>query len=89
MIKDQDTPFITDEELAAIEVRANQATKGPWKFYIEGREEMSGSSFVMTDGDDIYLTGGTTQDQDFIAFARIDVPRLVQEVRRLRALLPV
>ena len=78
---------MTDEELASIELRANQATEGPWKSYIEGREQMSGSSFIMTGGEDIYLTGGTPLDQDFIAAARSDVPRLVQEVRRLKLLL--
>ena len=45
---------------------------------------MSGSSFIMTGGEDIYLTGATGADQDFIAAARQDVALLVEEVRRLR-----
>ncbi|MBK9029887.1 MAG: NAD-dependent epimerase/dehydratase family protein [Myxococcales bacterium] len=35
--------------------------------------------------DDIELTGATVADQDFIAHARQDLPRLLAEVRRLRA----
>jgi hypothetical protein len=34
---------LTDDELDQIQLRAEMATKGPWKSYIEGREEMSGS----------------------------------------------
>jgi hypothetical protein len=34
--------------------------------------------------EDIELSGATVADQDFIAHAREDVPRLVAEVRRLR-----
>jgi hypothetical protein len=58
---------------------------------IEGRDHLAGSSFVMTGppnerGEDIELSGATPDDQDFIAHARADVPRLLEEVRRLRAL---
>jgi hypothetical protein len=75
---------LPDEELDQIQLRAELATKGPWKAYIEGRDQMSGSSFIMTEGEDIYLTGATDHDQDFIASARADIPRLIQEIRRLR-----
>ncbi len=83
---------MTHEELAAIEARCNRATPGPWRSMIEGRDHMSGSSFIMTGapsarGEDIELTGATNDDQDFIAHAREDVPRLIAEVRRLRSLL--
>ena len=40
----------------------------------------------MTGGEDIYLSGATVNDQDFIASARQDVPLLIREIRRLRAL---
>lgn len=33
------------------------------------------------------MTGATVADQDFMAAARQDVPRLIAEVRTLRALL--
>lgn len=59
---------------------------------IEGRDHASGSSFIMTGppgarGEDIELSGATADDQDFIAHARQDVPRLLEEIRRMRGLL--
>jgi hypothetical protein len=75
---------LTEEEIEKIKIRCEQATPGPWKSYVEGREQMSGSHFIMTQQEDIYLTGATTADQDFIAHARQDVPRLVAEIERLR-----
>jgi hypothetical protein len=80
---------ISEAEIAEIRSRFEKATPSPWKSYIEGREEMSGSDFIMTGGDDIYLTGATKADQDFIAYARQDIPRLILEVERLRRLLGV
>lgn len=58
---------------------------------IEGRDHTSGSSFIMTGpadarGEDIELSGATNEDQDFIAHAREDVPRLLAEVKRLRSI---
>ncbi len=38
-------------------------------------------------GDDIELSGATIADQDFIAAAREDIPRLLQAVRTLQSLL--
>ena len=88
----RDDQLIDEEELEEILARAEAATEAPWKSHVEGRDHTSGSSFVMTGphgsrGDDIELTGATVADQDFIAAARQDVPRLVAEVRRLRRLL--
>jgi hypothetical protein len=79
---------LTEDDLAEMRLRCEQATPGPWKSYIEGREEMSGSDFIMTGAEDIYLTGATKADQDFIAHARQDIPRFISEVQRLRKLLP-
>lgn len=78
---------MTNEEL---EARALAASPGPWRSLLEGRDHTSGSSFIMTGegaarGDDIELTGATPADFDFIAHARQDIPRLVAEVRALRA----
>ena len=72
--------------------RAEAASPGPWKAFVEGRDHESGSSFIRVgDGaarrDDIELSGATPADYDFIAHARQDVPALVEEVRRLRTLL--
>lgn len=75
---------LTDAELDAIEERCAAATPGPWKSFVEGRDHDSGDSLILTPCDDIYLTGTTIADQDFIAHARVDVVRLLQEVRRRR-----
>ncbi len=76
---------MTEDELRMIEERCRRATGGPWKSYIERRDQISGSSFIMTDGEDIYLSGATEADQDFIAGARQDIPALIDEIRRLRS----
>ena len=75
---------LTDDDLTAIKARVEAATPGPWTSFIEGRDHTSGSSFIRTRGEDIELTGATAADQDFIAHARQDVPRLMAEVDRLR-----
>ncbi|UJJ50369.1 MULTISPECIES: hypothetical protein [Rhodanobacter] len=82
---------MTDEEIREIEARCNAATAAPWRSFIEGRDHMSGSDFIRTGGldsssPDIYLTDATHADQDFIAHARQDIPSLIAEVRRLKAL---
>jgi hypothetical protein len=76
---------LSEEQLTEIERRCDLSTPGPWKSYVEGRDHFSGSNFIMTAGEDIYLTGATVNDQDFIASARQDVPLLIREIRRLRA----
>ncbi len=87
---------MTEEELIEIEKRCNTGTRGPWKSFIEGRDHTSGGNFIMTGisdgeeiwsknrGEDIYLTGGTTADQDFIAHAKQDIPKLIAEIRGLK-----
>jgi len=87
---------MTEAELKNIEKRANNASKGPWKSMIEGRDHSSGDSFIMTGiseneniwsenrGTDIYLTGITESDQDFIANARQDIPNLLTEIKTLK-----
>lgn len=84
--------LLSDEELNSIEGRVAAATPGPWRSFIEGRDHQSGSNFIMTGeiegrGDDIELSGATVADQDFIAAARQDIPRLLQAVRTLQLLL--
>jgi len=82
-----DVPILGDDEIAEIKERCLQTTPGPWKSCVEGRDHMSGSDFIRTEGEDIYLTGASVADQDFIAHARQDVPKLVEEVERLRKML--
>jgi hypothetical protein len=81
-----------DIELEAIRRRCENATRGPWRSFVEGRDHTSGSSFIMTGsdedrGNDIELSGATTADQDFIAHARQDVPFLLAEIARLKVAL--
>jgi hypothetical protein len=78
--------MMTEAELFAIQARCDQASRGPWKSFIEGRDHESGSSFIRTgemQGADIELFGATEADQDFIAHARQDIPALLAEIRRL------
>ncbi len=84
--------MLSDEELNSIAERVAAASPGPWKSFIEGRDHQSGSNFIMTGeigsrGKDIELTGATVADQDFIAAARQDIPRLLDAVRTLQSLL--
>jgi len=90
--EDQTAVALTDAELDAILERCRAASPGPWKSIVEGRDQVSGSSFIQvgsgaTRRDDIELSGATVADQDFIAHARADVEHLVAEVKRLRGLL--
>jgi hypothetical protein len=83
-----ETP-ISDAELDAMQRRVDAARKGPWKSFIEGRDHECGSDFIMVGpegdrGEDMEIVGVSNADQDFIAAARQDVPRLIAEVRRLR-----
>ncbi|HEV7737003.1 MAG TPA: hypothetical protein VGO47_06470 [Chlamydiales bacterium] len=84
--------MITDEELKQIETRCLQAQPGPWRAYIEGRDHESANDFIMTGqgdnrGEDIEMIGATDADFDFIANAKQDIPKLVEEIRRLRKLI--
>lgn len=80
---------LDDGELSSIAKRCQKATPGPWRSFVEGRDHESGSSFIMTGegasrGPDIELRGATSEDQDFIAHARQDIPRLLAEISRLK-----
>jgi hypothetical protein len=85
--------YLSDDDLVEIERRCAAATPGPWWASIEGREHTSGDDFIGTGSDtsrgpDIYVSHESrpapAPDLDFIAAAKQDVPRLIQEVRRLR-----
>ncbi|RZK10492.1 MAG: hypothetical protein EOO46_10550 [Flavobacterium sp.] len=83
--------MLTERELTEIEIRLNKSQNGPWKAYIEGRDQESGSSFIMTGtGEnrqvDIEMIGATIADYDFIANAKQDIPKLINEIRELKKL---
>jgi hypothetical protein len=86
----------TSTEIENIRVRCEAARPGPWTAIIEGRDQTSGSSFIMIgEGqkreEDLYLTGDdkpvSIPDYDFIANARQDIPFLLAEIERLKGLL--
>ena len=77
---------LNDTEIEEMKARYQHATPGPWTSFVEDRDMCSGSDFIRTAGEDIYLTGATVADQDFIAHARQDIPRLVEEIARLKML---
>lgn len=77
--------MLSDNELSAIRERAEKATKGPWKAFVEGRDMQCGSSFIQTRDGDIELLGATEADYDFIANARQDIIVLLDEIEKLRA----
>jgi hypothetical protein len=76
---------VEHNDIEEIKKRSEQATPGPLRSFVEKRDNISGSDFIMTAQEDIYLTGATIAEQDFIAHARQDNPRLIAEVERLRA----
>jgi hypothetical protein len=89
-----------DAEIMAMKRRYEATSIAPWVTFVEGRDfELGGSSFIMTGipkgeniwgenrGEDIYITGGTIADQDFIAHARQDIPMLIAEIERLKKLI--
>lgn len=69
-----------DEELKAIEGRANAATPGPWRITESAKEFYGVASDVLT----VFapsLDGADIDDALFISAARTDVPRLVAALR--------
>ena len=77
---------MNDNEIKMIKERCDKATPGPWKSFVEGRDHLSGSSFIRTAGDDIELIA-SVEDQDFIASCRQDIPLLIDEIVRLKKIL--
>jgi hypothetical protein len=89
-----------DSEIVAMKRRYEATSIAPWVTFVEGRDmELGGSSFIMTGipkgdniwdekrGEDIYISGGTIADQDFIAHARQDIPMLIAEIERLKLMM--
>ena len=83
--------LLSDKYLEEIRSRCKAATNGPWISLIEGRNHSSGDSLIVRgahgNADDLYLTGATKEDQDFIAHARQNILLLLDEIERLRKLL--
>ena len=84
---------LSDEALSALEELARDASQPPWKAFVEGRDHISGSTFIKIGegedrGDDMYVFRETVfaapYDLDLIAAARNALLPLIEEVRRLR-----
>ncbi len=82
---------IGDDELRAIRARVDAASPSPWTAFIGGG--LGGPEFIRVSDDDaepdMYVerdgAPASSADLDFIASARQDIPRLLDEVERLRA----
>lgn len=85
-VGEQQRSWLTDDELNAIEVRANAATPGPWRACTW--DPMERPHVTVVAPDEAICHGRldlprTPEDARFIAHARTDVPRLTAEVRAL------
>lgn len=83
--------MVDEKRLQEIAARVAAASPEPWRASLEGRDHESGSDIILVGTgsdrrDDIELVGAASADCDFIANARQDVPVLLEEVARLRAL---
>jgi len=83
---------MSDKELEEVALRVTNISQGIWTPLIEGKDFASGSSFIMVRhgekrGEDIEVMGATDADIVFIANAKQDIPRLLDEIKRLKAML--
>lgn len=84
-LMNRESADISIQEINEIKQRCEEATSGPWRSFVEPRDMWGGANFIMTGennehGDGIYFSWVTTEDQDFIAAARQDIPRLLNEI---------
>lgn len=82
---------MTQEQLDAIQARVDGATGGPWGCYGDGAHEVFDAG-EYSDGDRGEVVAAVIDklsDAVFIAEAREDIPALLAEVERLRALTTV
>ncbi len=77
--------MMTDAELDAIRARAEAATPGPWGITADSKP----NDFDIAGPEPGDTRGMFWREEDagFVAHARTDVPALLDEVKRLRALL--
>lgn len=84
---------LTESELARLRRLADEASPPPWTPMIEGRDHVSGDSFMMMGrpddrDEDLYLVRDSgpagEQDYEFVAAARNLITALLDEIDRLR-----
>jgi hypothetical protein len=80
---------MNEKKIAEIEARANAATPGLWivnnSRHVEYSTQDSAKGCQILEPWDEYYSPGWDTDAEFIANARQDIPALLSEVRRLRA----
>jgi hypothetical protein len=85
--------FLSNEALDQLQRLSEASDAPPWRSMIEGRDHLSGDSFIMagvgaTRGEDIYVTrdSGPAPEEylDLISAAVTNLPLLIEEVRTLR-----
>lgn len=82
--------LLEEEELRLIERRWLAASPGPWFTYVANPAIASEGDLTGTrEAALLQIVGGSAEDVAFIAHARDDIPRLIREVRTLRASLQV
>ncbi len=86
--------MITEEVLRRLQELSDLCDPPPWVAVVEGRDQLSGDSFIQTGadddrGEDIYVTRDSgpagPEYLDLVAEARTYLPQLIEEVRALRA----
>jgi len=84
------TEPLSNDELNQIDARAEAALPGPWS-WTPDTPKMNGVHWNMRIKDQpgirfgIYEYQHGYQNAEFIAHARTDIPRLIAEIRRLKA----
>lgn len=76
---------MTEQEIREIEEREKAATPGPWRAVWTGNTVKSHRVYAEWTGNIACGISPKTGNADFIAHAREDVPRLLDEVKRLQA----
>lgn len=85
---------LTGNELDELRRLSERATPAPWRAMVEGRDYTSGDSFIMIGreddrDEDMYVSRdsgpASSADLDLIATARNYLPRLLDEIAKLRS----
>jgi hypothetical protein len=85
---------LTDTELGELRRLSERAAPAPWRAMVEGRDHTSGDSFIMIGreddrDEDMYVSRdsgpASSADLDLIAAARNYLPRLLDEIIKLRS----
>lgn len=73
--------FVNSDEFQLIRWRDDFASKSPWKYSLEGRDHLGGDSVIFTeDGENIYFSGISDIEQDFIAQSRNYLSELINMI---------